>query len=125
MAEGQYILDTDESNFAIGGVLSQVQDGEERVIAYGSKSLKKPERNYCVTRREHLAIVVFLEKCKHYVGGQVKVRTDHGSLRWLFKFKSKNPEGPLARWWEFLSNFDLELEYRPGRCHQNADGLSR
>ena len=65
MAEGQYILDTDASNFAIGGVLSQVQDGEERVIAYGSKSLKKAERNYCVTRRELLAIVVFLEKYKH------------------------------------------------------------
>ena len=124
MAEGQYILDTDASNFAIGGVLSQVQDSEERVIAYGSKSLKKPERNYCVTRRELLAIVVFLEKYKHYVGGQkVKVRTDSGSLRWLFNFK--NPEGQLARWLEFLSIFDLELEYRPGRRHQNADGLSR
>ena len=124
MAEGQYILDTDASNFAVGGVLSQVQDGEERVIAYGSKSLKKAERNYCVTRRELLAIVVFLEKYKHYVGGQrVKVRTDHGSLRWLFIFK--NPEGQLARWLEFLSNFDLDLEYRPGKRHQNADGLSR
>ena len=64
MAEGQYILDIDASNFAIGGVLSQVQDGEEREITYGNKSLKKPERNYCVTRRELLAIVVFLEKYK-------------------------------------------------------------
>ena len=123
-AEGQYILDTDASNYAVGCVLSQIQDGEEKVIAYGSKALKKPERNYCVTRRELLAIVIFLGKYKHYVGGRkVKVRTDHGSLRWLFNFR--NPEGQLARWLEFLSQFDLDLEYRPGKRHQNADGLSR
>ena len=74
-------MDTDASAFAIGCVLSQVQDGEEKVVAYGSKSLSRPERNYCVTRRELLAIVVFLKKYRHYLGGRkVKVRTDHGSL---------------------------------------------
>jgi hypothetical protein len=123
-AEGQFILDTDASNFAIGCVLSQEQDGEEKVIAYGSKSLSKPERNYCVTRRELLAIVEFVQKYRHYLGGRrVKVRTDHGSLRWLSRFK--NPDGQLARWLEALSSFDLDLEYRPGKRHQNADGLSR
>ena len=39
--EGEYILDTDASDVAIGGVLSQVQNGTERVIAYGSRSLNK------------------------------------------------------------------------------------
>ena len=122
--QGQFVLDTDASAFAIGGVLSQVHDGEERVIAYGSKALSKPERNYCVTRRELLAIVVFLRKYRHYIGGsKVKVRTDHGSLRWLCNFK--DPEGQLARWLEVLASFDYELEYRQGRKHQNADGLSR
>ena len=122
--EGQFILDTDASNFALGGVLSQEQDGEERVIAYGSKALSKPERNYCVTRRELLAVVVFLKKYRHYLAGSmVKVRTDHGSLRWLKNFK--NPEGQLARWMEVLSSFHLLIEYRAGKRHQNADGLSR
>jgi LDH2 family malate/lactate/ureidoglycolate dehydrogenase len=47
-AEGsEFILDTDASDYAIGAVLSQVQDGKERVIAYGSRCLDKPERNYC------------------------------------------------------------------------------
>jgi hypothetical protein len=45
----RFIVDTDASNFRIGGVLSQVQDGQERVIAYYSKTLNKAERNYCVT----------------------------------------------------------------------------
>ncbi|KAL5475730.1 hypothetical protein EMCRGX_G025580 [Ephydatia muelleri] len=53
-------LDTDASNDGIGGVLSQLdKDGREHVVAYGSHLLTKPERNYCVTRKELLAVVTF------------------------------------------------------------------
>ena len=62
-----FILDTDASAYAIGAVLSQVQDGKERVIAYGSRCLDKAERNYCVTRREMLAVVYFTKYFKHYL----------------------------------------------------------
>ena len=47
--EGLYILDTDASLDTTGVVLSQVQEDRERVIAYGSRTLSKTERNYCVT----------------------------------------------------------------------------
>ncbi|KAL0128556.1 hypothetical protein PUN28_003711 [Cardiocondyla obscurior] len=50
-------LDTDASGIGIGAVLSQKQGDEEKVIAYFSQVLSKSERNYCVTRRELLAIV--------------------------------------------------------------------
>jgi hypothetical protein len=48
----KFVVDTDLSNAGIGGVLSQVQDGQERrmkerVISYYSKTLNKAERNYC------------------------------------------------------------------------------
>ena len=37
----------------IGAVLSQgYPDGSERVTAYASRLLTKPEKNYCVTRKE-------------------------------------------------------------------------
>jgi hypothetical protein len=65
LGEG-FIVDTDASNWGIGGVLSQVQDGQERVIAYYSKTLNKAERNYCVTRRELLAIARTLEHSHKY-----------------------------------------------------------
>ena len=121
---GGFVLDTDASDDAIGAVLSQVQDGKERVVAYGSFVLSTAQRNYCVTRRELLAIVVFTKHFRHYLlGNKFKVRTDHNSLIWLMRFK--NIEGQLARWIEELQNYDMELLYRAGRDHGNADGMSR
>ncbi|GFW34934.1 retrovirus-related Pol polyprotein from transposon 297 [Trichonephila clavipes] len=87
-----FILDTDASNESVGAVLSQEIDGQERVVAYWSKYLSKPERNYCVTRKELLAIVKAIEHFHHYLYGQkFLLRTDHASLTWLMNFR--NTEG--------------------------------
>ena len=120
----EYILDTDASADALGSVLSQVQDGHERVICYYSRTFNKPERNYCVTRKELLAIVDSVKHFHQYLyGSKCTVRTDHGSLAWLMRFS--NPESQLARWIETLSMYDITIKYRPGRMNANADGLSR
>ena len=122
--EGLYILDTDASAYGIGAVLHQVQDEEEKVIAYASKAMSHEEQQYCTTRRELLAIVRFLQHFRHYLyGRKVIVRTDHGSLRWLMNFKQ--PTGQLARWLERITEYDIEIVYRPGRRHNNADTMSR
>ena len=117
-----FILDTDASDQAIGAVLSQRIEGKEHVIAYASRTLTKSERRYCVTRKELLAVINFVKYFRHYLYGRAfTVRTDHGSLRWLMKFK--NPEGQIARWLETLSSYEFKIEHRPGRVHRNADGL--
>ena len=54
---GTYYLDTDASEFGLGVVLSQEQDGEEHVISYASRSLNTAERRYSITRKELLAVV--------------------------------------------------------------------
>ncbi|GBO11509.1 Retrovirus-related Pol polyprotein from transposon 297 [Araneus ventricosus] len=93
----EFILDTDASNEGIGAVLSQKFGTEECVLAYFSKSLGKPERNYCVTRKELLAIVKSIEHFHHYLyGRKFLLRTDHASLRWLLNFRE--PEGQIVRW---------------------------
>ena len=56
---GQYIFDTDASDFAVGITNSNTQEGEERVVVYDSRSLNKAEKNYCVTDKELLAILYF------------------------------------------------------------------
>lgn len=122
--DGTFILDTDARLVSLGAVLSQVQDGTEKVISYYSKTSTRPERSYCVTRRELLAIVNSLKYFHHYLYGRhIIVRTDHGALRWLLSFKS--PEGQMARWFEVLASYDFEVQHRAGRSHNNADALSR
>ena len=55
--EGQFILDPDASQEALGTVLYQLQNDTEHVLGYNSKSLSKEEMSYCVTRKELLAVV--------------------------------------------------------------------
>lgn len=118
------MLDTDASNFGLGGVLSQEFGGDERVITYTSKSLSKAEPNYCVTRRELLAVVHFCILFRPYLlGRKFLLRTDHSSLTWLRTLR--DAKGQLARWILALQELDFEIVHRPGRAHGNADGLSR
>jgi len=62
--EGQLVLDLDTSNFEIGAVLSQKQDGVEKVISYFSRVLNRAERNYCVTRRDYY---LSLNQLRHFM----------------------------------------------------------
>lgn len=122
---GLFILDCDASQFALGMVLSQEQKGEERVIAFHGHTLNRHQRNYCVTRRELLAIVEGIKHFHHYlIGRPFRVRTDHAALQWLNSIKH-TAEGQLARWLEFIAPYDFTVEHRPGRQHGNADALSR
>ncbi|GFU59508.1 retrovirus-related Pol polyprotein from transposon 17.6 [Trichonephila clavipes] len=119
-----FILDTDASNESVGAVLSQEIDGQERVVAYWSKCLSKPERNYCVTRKELLAIVKAIEHFHHYLYGQkFLLRTDHASLTWLMNFR--NTEAQVARWIQRLNEYYFDIRHRKGSSHGNADALSR
>ena len=85
----RFVLDMNASLFAIGGVLSQIQNEEEVVIAYASHSLRTSQRRYCTTRREMLAAVVMCTHFRAYLrGSQFTLRTDHSTLQWLQKFKN-------------------------------------
>lgn len=120
----EFILDTDASGEAIGAVLSQFQDGRERVISYGSRTLTKSERNYCITDKDLLAVRHFVEYYKQYLlGKKFLVRTDHQALVWLFKLKE--PKDRTARWLEILSAYNFQIQRRPVQKHSNADALSR
>ena len=61
--DAPFILDIDPSSQGLGAVLSQMQEGQERVIAYASKSLSKSQKRYCTTYRELHALVLFV---KHF-----------------------------------------------------------
>ena len=120
----EFILDTDASKLRIGGILSQVQDGEERFIAYASRAINKHEQKYCVIRQELLAAVYFIKYFKNYLYGRpFTLRVDHAALQWMRNFKE--PEGQVASWLEILGTYDFKIQHRPGLKHGNADALLR
>ena len=121
----EFILDTDASDVGMGGVLSQIQDGKEVVISYGSKAFSKTERNYCITRRELKSVVQFTDQFRHFLlGRKFRVRTDNNAVKFMRNMKQQ-PTGQVSRWLEQLQVFDFDTEHRPGTQHGNADGLSR
>ena len=123
--KGLFIIDCDASSVATGCVVSQIQDGEEKVIAYASNLLSKAEQKYCTTRRELLAVHRYILMFKHYlIGAHFQVRTDHKALTWLLGWQNPNTS-QYARWKSDLEMFDFEVIYRKGSAHNNADFLSR
>ena len=112
--------------------MTQVQNGEERVIAYYSKTLSKPERNYCVTRRKLLAIVRALEHFHKYLyGREISLRTDHAALLWLlrFKFRKDSWQGGLNVCKSTSSRYNfgrgacmvMQMAYHEDRARKTAD----
>jgi hypothetical protein len=65
-AREKFNMDAYANNVVIRGVLSQTQDGQERVISYYNKTLmNKAERNYFVSRRGgywNIFISTYMEK---------------------------------------------------------------
>ena len=119
-----FLLQADASESVIGAVLSQVQAGSEHAIAYLSRCLDKSERKYSTIEREPLAAVAALKDFYPYVYGfPCQLITDHNPLTSVKGLKDVG--GRLSRWMVFLQQFVLEIVYKSGKKHANADALSR
>ena len=122
--DAPFILYTDASDYGIGSVLSQKIDGAERVIAYASRQLSKAERHGPTTEKEALAAVWSMKHFRPYLlGHKFTLVTDHQPLKWLKSMKDPPPK--IARWIMSLQEYDLQVQYRPGKLHTNADTMSR
>lgn len=115
---------TDASLVAGAAVLTQVQDGQERVIQYHSVKFTPTQQNYSATERELLAVLAGVERFRPWVDGRpFEVITDHSSIQWLTSMK--NPHGKLTRWAVRLQAFDIKYTHRAGKLMDLPDALSR
>ena len=78
-----YHIFLDESEFAIGATLNQLDEhGYPILISCLSKKLSPAERNYPTHEREFLALLTALRKWRHYVHGtRIVAHTDNIALR--------------------------------------------
>jgi hypothetical protein len=121
-----FLLDTDwsQDTNAIGGVLSQEQEGRERVILYGGKKMSAAQRNYSSFKGELAALLYFAKTWDFYLARRhFIVRTDHEPLVHLHTMHT--PDRHVLRMLAVLADLHFTVKYRPGPKHGNADAMSR
>lgn len=120
----EFTIQTDACDLGMGAVITQVQEGNERVIEYMSQKFSPAQQKYSTTEKECLAVILAVEKFRCYIEGVFfTVITDHSSLTWLHNLK--DPVGRLARWALRLQAYNYNLIYRKGKLNVVPDALSR
>lgn len=121
----EHIVECDSSLISVGACLKQRSpDGVINVVAYHSQALTAAQRHYCITKLELFSILVALTKWRHMLLHKtVIVQTDHKSLASILQ--CRNLSSQLVRYKEYLSDFDLKIEYRSQSYQVVSDFLSR
>lgn len=123
-------LECDASSMGLGAVIShEMPDGTHRPVAYASRTLSKPERNYAQIEKEALALVFGVKKFHDYLyGRRFTLVTDHKPLLAILGPKKGVPTlaaARMQRWALILAAYQYELHFRATDEHKNADMLSR
>lgn len=123
----QFIIETDASKWASGGVLRQKdENGDKHPCSFISNGFNQAEQNYEIYDWELLAIVQALETWQHYLHGSphpIIIRSDHKNLQYFQTAQKLNRR--QARWSLFLSEFEIQLIHIPGSQMIQSDALSR
>jgi hypothetical protein len=118
--EKPFSIYCDASDQGLGRVL--MQDGH--VVAYASRQLRKHEAHYLIHDFELAAVVHALKIWRHYlIGKRCELYTDHKSLKYIFTQSNLNFR--QKRWLELIKDYDLGINYHPGKANVVANALSR
>ena len=116
----EFVIYSDASLNRLGCVLMQ----EDKVITYASSQLKLHEKNY-LTHDLELAAIVFALKIwrQHLYSEKCRIFIDHKSLKYLTTQKDLNLR--RRRWLELIKDYELVIDYHPGKTNVVVDALSR
>jgi hypothetical protein len=97
---------------------------DSHVVAYELRQLRKHEEHYPTHDLELAAVVHALKLWRHYlIGKRVKVYSDHKCLKYIFTQSDLNLR--QQRWLDLIKDYDLGINYHPGKANVVADSLSR
>ncbi len=120
------ILKTNTSDFAVGACLYQIEDEQQKPIAYQSRKLSESEKRYEVHNKELLVIVKALQDWRPYFADtekSIQIYTDHKNLRNFATTKQLN-------WWQVhwvkqLADYEFQIHYKKDNENDEADALSK
>ena len=119
-----FLVRTDASDKAVGGVLLQKHGTIYHPVAYHSQTLRKHQLSWPIWEKEAFALVNCVEKWRFYLeGNRFTVETDNSVVASLMK--TKNPQKRVARWVTTLQEFNFEIKHIKGEDNKLADILSR
>jgi len=118
-----FILTTDASGIAVGGILSQGEINKDP-ISYASRTLNDNEIKYDTYEKEALAIIYCVKHFRPYLyGRKFTLVTDHKPLLWFKNAQDANMR--ILRWRLKLAEYEYDMVYKAGKTNVNADALSR
>lgn len=118
-----FVVQTDASDQASAGILSQPTRVSPNIIAFYSRRFRPEELSWSCYRKEGAALVAALLRWRHIIFGQpVVCLTDCRAVVTLFR--KQQASAPLTRLWLLISQFNVTLVHVPG-THMGADALTR
>jgi hypothetical protein len=117
--EKPFSIYCDASGQRLGCVLMQ----DDHVVAYSSQQLRKHEAHYPTHDLDLAAVVHALKIWRHHLMGKIcELYTDHKSLKYIFTQSNLNLR--QRRWLELIKDYDLGINYHPGKANVVVDALS-
>ena len=125
-------IETDVSDYAIGGVLSQLtsdhltsDQGQWHPVAYFLRKMISAKTRYKTYNGKLLAILEAFKTWRHYLEGckhEVLVFTGHNNLRQFIDTKSLS--SCQVQWAQKLFWYHFQIDYYQGKANGVVDALS-